>query len=146
MKILIVNGPNINLLGKRNLEHYGKRTLLQINRSIKKNYPEDQIEFYQSNIEGELIEVIQKAPEKFDGLVINPGGFAHTSIAIRDALEQISIPKVEVHLSNLAAREQFRTIMLTASVCNGYISGFKEDSYIAAIFLIKRFSKLKRLI
>jgi 3-dehydroquinate dehydratase-2 len=138
MKILIINGPNLNLLGKRDSEQYGNRTLQQINSAIKKNFPDDKFKFYQSNVEGELVNEIQSATGKFDGLVINPGGFAHTSVVLRDALEVIEIPKIEVHLSNLAARESFRNIMLTASVCDGYISGFKEDSYIAAVFLLKR--------
>ena len=139
MKILIINGPNLNLLGKRDSEQYGNRTLPQINSTIKKNFPDDKFRFYQSNLEGELVNEIQSAQKKFNGLVINPGGFAHSSVVIHDALELIQIPKIEVHLSNLAARESFRNIMLTASVCNGYISGFREDSYIAAVFLLKRF-------
>jgi 3-dehydroquinate dehydratase-2 len=126
------------MLGKRTAEQYGKKTLTQINSYLQKNFPEDKFKFFQSNIEGELINTIQTAATGFDGLVINPGGFAHTSIAIRDALETQSIPKIEVHLSNLATREKFRGIMLTASVCDGYISGFKENSYIAAIYLLKR--------
>lgn len=138
MRILIINGPNLNLLDKRDPEHYGKMSLTQLNSFISDNFPEDTFEFFQSNIEGELINAIQAAENKFDGLVVNPGGFAHTSVALRDALELVELPKIEVHLSNLAARERFRTTMLTASVCDGYISGFKENSYAAAIFLLKR--------
>ncbi|MEI7812963.1 MAG: type II 3-dehydroquinate dehydratase [Ignavibacteria bacterium] len=138
MKFLILNGPNLNLLGSRDNSRYGSLTLADIELLVKKEYPEDYIEFFQSNHEGELVDKIQKAETCFDGLVINPGGYAHTSVAIKDALDESKIPKVEVHLSNLSARESYRQVCLTASVCNGYLSGFKEKGYLAAVFLIRK--------
>ena len=137
MKILIINGPNLNLLGERSNEFYGSNSLNDLKKNIKQDFPQHNFEFFQSNHEGELIEKIQGANKGFDGLIINPGGYSHTSVAIRDALELISIPKIEVHLSNLAKRENFRHNMLTASNCDGYISGFGEKSYLAAIYLLE---------
>ena len=137
MKILIINGPNLNLLGKRDSSQYGQLTLADIEKLVKKAYKDDVIEFFQSNIEGEIVNAIQKSSSFFDGLIINAGGYSHTSIAIRDALDILKIPKIEVHLSNLAAREEFRHTMITASVCNGYLSGFKEKGYLGAIYLLK---------
>jgi 3-dehydroquinate dehydratase-2 len=137
MKILIINGPNLNLLGKRDSSQYGTLTLDDIEKLVKKTFKDEQIEFFQSNIEGEIVNAIQKSPNYFDGLIINAGGYSHTSVAIRDALDIIKIPKIEVHLSNLAAREDFRQTMITAPVCNGYLSGFKEKGYLAAIYLLK---------
>ena len=138
MKILILNGPNLNLLEKRPVENYGALNLYQIEEIIQKEYPNHQFEFFQSNLEGELIDKIQTANKSFDGLIINPGGYSHTSVAIRDALEICSIPKIEVHISNLASREDFRHTMLTASSCDGYISGFREKSYLGAIYLLEK--------
>ena len=141
MKILVLNGPNLNLLEKRSADNYGSKSLKDIEDIILKEYHNHKFEFFQSNQEGELIDKIQSAHRSFDGLIINPGGFGHTSVAIKDALEICSIPKIEVHISNLASREDFRHNMLTASSCNGYISGFRENSYLGAVFLLE---KLKR--
>ncbi len=139
MKILILNGPNLNKLGKREKTHYGEKTADEINEQIRAEFPEIEFEFFQSNHEGELIDKIQTAEENgFAGIVINPGGYAHTSVAIRDALELAKIPKIEVHLSNLSGREEFRQNLITASACDGYVSGFKEKSYFAAIYLIEK--------
>lgn len=138
MKILILNGPNLNLLDKRPVENYGALTLPQIEETIRKQFPDHQFEFFQSNHEGELIDKIQTANKSFDGLIINPGGYSHTSVAIKDALELCSIPKIEVHISNLASREDFRHTMLTASSCDGYISGFGEKSYVGAIYILEK--------
>lgn len=138
MKFIVINGPNLNLLGKRDANQYGAMTLDSIEQLLKSEFSEDYFEFYQSNLEGELIDRIQKAVSFFDGLIINPGGYSHTSVAIRDALTECQIPKIEVHLSNIASREDFRKISITASVCNGYLSGFKEEGYVAAVFLLKR--------
>src|SRR5690606_15987787 len=99
------------------------------------------IESFQSNIEGEIVEKIQIVDGTFDGLIINPGGYAHTSIAIMDALEMCKIPKIEVHLSHLANREEYRQTLLTAKHTDGYISGFKENSYLAAMYLLQRILK-----
>lgn len=138
MKFIVLNGPNLNLLGKRDANQYGALTLDDIEKLLKSEFPDDYFEFFQSNLEGELIEKIQKAPSYFDGLIINPGGYSHTSVAIRDALTECHIPKIEVHLSNIANREDFRKISLTAAVCSGYLSGFKEEGYVASTFLLKR--------
>ncbi len=136
MKILVINGPNLNLLNNRNNETYGTFSLEQIEVKLINEFPQDQFEFFQSNHEGELITKIQNAADTFDGLIINPGGYSHTSVAIKDALEICTIPKIEVHLSNLPARENFRHTMLTASSCDGYISGFREKSYLGAVYLL----------
>ena len=138
MKIVIINGPNLNLLGERDSTQYGRLNLDDINLKIEEEFPETDLFFFQSNIEGEIINKIQMSTTVFDGMIINPGGYAHTSVAIRDALETCSIPKIEVHLSNIASREEFRHNMITASVCNGYIAGLKELSYISAVFALKK--------
>ncbi len=141
MRVLVINGPNLNLLGKREKNQYGELTLLEIEKLIREEFPEIEFSFFQSNIEGELIDQIQSAPNNYDGLVINPGGYTHTSVAIKDALEIINIPKIEVHLSNLTGREDFRKVQITTPSTNGYISGFRENSYLAAIYLLKKLAK-----
>jgi len=138
MKILVLNGPNLNLLGAREESNYGALTLEEIESLIKSEFPNDNFEFIQSNLEGELVNELQKVESNFQGLMINPGGYAHTSVAIRDALELVNLPKVEVHLSNLSEREDFRHKSITASKTNGYVSGFKELSYLAGVYLLKR--------
>lgn len=138
MKILVINGPNLNLLGKRDKDHYGVLTLESIEAVLNNEFAEIDFDFYQSNLEGELINKIQSAGDVYNGLIINPGGYGHTSVAIKDALEECKIPKIEVHLSHLANREEFRQTLITAKSCNGYISGFKENSYCAAVYLIKK--------
>lgn len=138
MRILILNGPNLNKLGKRREDHYGSLTLSKIEEGIIKEFPEDNFSFFQSNLEGELVTLIQNSEENYDGLIINPGGYTHTSVAIKDALEIIKIPKIEVHLSNLSGREEYRQQQITTQSCNGYISGFKELGYFAAIYLLKK--------
>ena len=138
MRILVLNGPNLNLLGKRDNQHYGDLSLDKLEEILKKEFPKHQFTFFQSNIEGELINQIQNSAEEFDALIINPGGYAHTSVAIRDALADVNMQKIEVHLSHLAKREDFRQNLITATGCDGYISGFKEYSYIAAIYLIEK--------
>ena len=140
MKILVLNGPNLNLLSKRNKNQYGNNDLEQIEALMKKEYPDIDFTFFQSNIEGELVTRIQKADEYYDGLILNPGGYSHTSVAIHDALELCSIPKIEVHLSHLANREEFRQNLVTARKTNGYISGFSENGYLAAVYLILKLS------
>ena len=140
MKILLLNGPNLNLLDKRPTEHYGSLSLKNLEKIIKKEFPNHQFEFFQSNLEGELINKIQSASGAYDGLVFNPGGYSHTSVAIKDALEICTIPKIEVHISNIAKRESFRHSLLTASSCDGYISGFRENSYLAAIYILENIS------
>jgi 3-dehydroquinate dehydratase II len=138
MKILIINGPNLNMLGKRDPEQYGSFSIEDLEQLIQKEFPIHEFTFYQSNIEGELITKIQDSQNNFDGVVINPGGYTHTSVAIKDALEIINIPKIEVHLSLISSREEFRQIMITTQSTDGYISGFKENSYLAAIYLLTK--------
>lgn len=129
-KILIINGPNLNMLGKRNKDHYGTKTLEDIYGMIKK---EDYFtySFFQSNHEGALIDRIQELD--YDGLVINAGAYTHTSIALHDALEIVSVPKVEVHLSDVDNREAFRKTNYIRSVCDKTITNLKEQGYIEAV-------------
>ena len=135
MKILVINGPNLNLLGDREKENYGEITLDAINNDLKNLAGElgAEVEFFQSNTEGEIVDEIQKAKGNFDGIIINPAAYTHTSIALRDALLAVKIPAVEVHLSNIHAREEFRKTSFTAPVCIGQIAGFKKDSYLLAL-------------
>ncbi len=141
MRILVINGPNLNALGTRDKNHYGNLTLNKIENMLVNEFKDIHFTFVQSNSEGEIIDIIQKAGASFIGLIINPGGYAHTSVAIKDALEDCKIIKIEVHLSHLAKRENFRQNLVTASSCDGYISGFKEKSYMAAVFLILKLFK-----
>ena len=131
MKILIVNGPNLNLLGTREPEIYGSLTLDDIKSSLNEYACElgVEIEFYQSNIEGEIVNKIQWAKGNCAGIVINPAAYTHTSVAIRDAISAVAIPAVEVHISNIHNREEFRKNSFIAPVCIGQISGFGLDSY-----------------
>jgi 3-dehydroquinate dehydratase-2 len=126
------------MLGSRDVEKYGSLTLKDIGDKIESEFPTHSFEFFQSNIEGELISKIQTTVDNFDGIIINPGGYAHTSVAIRDALADCSLPKIEVHLSHLANREGFRQVLLTASSCDGYVSGFKENSYLSGVYLLEK--------
>jgi len=138
MKILVLNGPNLNLLKRRDTNHYGNLGLDDIQKILETEFSDDEFHFFQSNQEGELIDKIQSASDNFDALIINPGGYAHSSVAIRDALELANIIKIETHLSNLSSRESFRQNLITASACDGYISGFQEKSYLAAVYLAKK--------
>lgn len=131
MKILVINGPNLNLLGTREPEVYGSLTLEDINIALC-DYAKElgvEIEFYQSNIEGEIVDKIQWAKGNCDGIVINPAAYTHTSVAIRDAISAVSLPAVEIHISNIHNREDFRKNSFIAPVCIGQISGFGLDSY-----------------
>jgi len=134
-KILVIHGPNLNLLGKREPQIYGKATLESINGKInawgKKN--NITIEIAQSNHEGEIVDIIGKTKGKYELLVINPAAYTHTSVAIRDAISAIGIPTIEVHLSNIYAREEFRHTSVIAPVCCGGIYGFGEHSYILGL-------------
>jgi 3-dehydroquinate dehydratase-2 len=145
MKVILLNGPNLNLLNSRNKEVYGDFDLSKIISLITSNFPEIAFDSFQSNNENELILKIQHAPQFYDGLIINPGGLSHSSISLRDALELCKIPKVEVHLSNISSREDFRKTSITASVCDGYISGFKHVSYLAAFYTISQLIKEKAI-
>lgn len=141
MKILIINGPNLNLLGLRDRTVYGELTLDEINSELIKEFPQVQFQFFQANDEGSIIDKIQSS-QNFDGLIINPGGYSHTSVAIKDALDLIKIPKIEVHLSNLSKRESYRQNLITASSCDGYISGIKHYGYFAAVYSILKLSEI----
>lgn len=134
MKILILNGPNLNLLGTREPDIYGSETLDDIEGLIKKNFPGVTFRFVQSNHEGVLVDEIQNAVANgFGAIVANWAAFTHTSVAIHDALVQLSIPKAEVHLSNIHAREEFRERSLTGRAMNGIITGFGPDSYLLGV-------------
>lgn len=137
IKILVINGANLNKLGSRDKINYGSLTLDQLNTLIKNEFNKLDFTFFQSNLEHELVNKINEA-SCYDGIIINPGGFTHTSVAIRDALENIKIPKIEVHLSNLASREEFRNTLLTTSKCDGCISGFKEISFLSAVYTLTK--------
>lgn len=131
MKILVLNGPNLNLLGIREKEHYGAVSLSEIEKKLKQKAKNLKVslEFFQTNYEGALVEKIQKAKGKFDGILINPAAFTHTSVALRDALLAVGIPFVEVHLSNIYKREEFRQHSLLSDLAIGVISGFGALSY-----------------
>jgi 3-dehydroquinate dehydratase-2 len=138
MKILVIHGPNLNMLGKREPEYYGSETLLDINQQLIKLAATAnlEIETFQSNIEGELVSKIQEAgnpDQQTQGIILNAGAYTHTSIALRDAISSIKVPVIEVHLSNIHAREDFRHTSMIAAVCKGQISGFAAKSYILAL-------------
>ena len=132
IRVLVIHGPNLNLLGRREPEFYGKITIEGINKKLKEiaKKKKASLEIFQSNHEGEIVDKIGRAKDKFDALLINPAPYTHTSVAIRDAILATDIPAVEVHLSNIYAREDFRHISLIASVAKGQISGFGIDSYL----------------
>ena len=138
MNLLIINGPNLNLLGQRDATIYGSDTLADVNAYITDRNKDDKIDFFQSNHEGAIIDKIHEAMPVYDGIIINPGAYAHYSYAIRDAIEACSIPVVEVHLSNIEEREEFRRTSVTAPVCTKMISGLGKDSYLRAIESLRR--------
>jgi 3-dehydroquinate dehydratase-2 len=135
MKILVVHGPNLNLLGIREPAVYGSMTLKEINRMLLELGSElgCEISIVQSNCEGTLVDAIQSASGKFDGILINPAAYTHTSVAIRDAISAVAIPTVEVHLSNIHSREDFRAKSFVAPIALGQISGFGADSYLLGL-------------
>lgn len=143
MNIYMISGPNLNMLGKRDSKLYGSLTLEELYQLILESFPDHRFSFYQSNHEGQIIDMIHAlSDEPYDALIINPGGYTHTSIAIRDALELLSIPKIEVHLSNIEKREQFRKTDLIKDVCDQRFMGKKEKSYIEAIeYIIKTYQR-----
>ena len=135
MRILFLNGPNLNLLGQREPEVYGKTTLAEIEQTVTKRAEKlgATIEFRQSNLEGELVSWIQAAKGQFERIVLNAAAYTHTSIAIRDAISAVGIPTIEIHLSNVHAREEFRHKSLIAPVCVGQIAGFGAYSYVLGL-------------
>jgi len=135
MKILIINGPNLNLLGSREKNIYGSMTLNDINTIVMEKFRDSStvFEFFQSNSEGDIISKIQHAVSNYDGIVINPGAYSHYSIAILDAIRSISIPVIEVHISNIFSREEYRKKSVTAEGCVGFICGFGYYGYVLAV-------------
>ena len=133
MKILIINGPNLNLLGKREPDIYGHQSFEDFLEELRSEFAEIEIAYFQSNIEGEIIDIIHLAGFEVNGILLNAGGYTHTSVAIGDSISAINSPVVEVHISNILARESFRHTSLIAAVCAGSISGFGLDGYRLAI-------------
>jgi len=139
MQILIINGPNLNLLGKREPEIYGRETLKDLQVRLRKRFPKIGFEFFQSNIEGELVNALHRAFEgTFGGVIINPGAFTHYSYALRDAVAALKVPVVEVHLSNIYGREEFRRVSVIAPVCKGVITGFGLKGYELAVRVLSQ--------
>ena len=129
MKLLILNGPNLNLQGRRDKEVYGAESFEEYIPRLRAQYPDVVIDYAQSNVEGELINALHKAEGEYDGVLFNAGGYTHTSVALRDAIDAISVPVIEIHISNVAAREEFRHTSLIGATCIGTIAGFGLDSY-----------------
>ena len=133
MKIQIINGPNINLLGKREPSIYGARSFEDYLVELKERFPQVEMEYYQSNVEGEMINKIHEVGFDYDGIVLNAGAYTHTSIALQDAIRAVSVPTIEVHISNVHHREEFRHRSMISCACVGVICGFGLDSYRLAI-------------
>ena len=142
-KIIILNGPNLNLLGVREKEKYGELTLEYIEKNCKEfaNKNDIDLSLFQSNIEGEIVEIIQKSRNEQHGLVINAGGYTHTSVAIHDALKILTIPIIELHITNIYNREEFRHKSLISNIAKGIICGFGSDGYIMALQSMKKILK-----
>lgn len=135
MKILLINGANLNMLGVREPDKYGSESLADIEAEVIAKGQELNVEIhtYQSNIEGEIVDIIQKARGVYDGILINAGGYTHTSVVIRDAISAVNIPTIEIHMTNIHAREEFRHTSLLSGVCCGIVVGFGAKSYILAL-------------
>ena len=133
MKIQIINGPNLNLLGKREKDIYGEVDFEKFLKLLKEHFEDVEIEYFQSNVEGEIINKIHEIGFNYNGIVLNAGGYTHTSVAIADAISSVKAPVVEVHISNVFAREEYRHVTLIGPKCRGSISGFGLDSYRLAI-------------
>lgn len=145
MQIEIINGPNLNLLGKREPEKYGHSSFEDYLLVLKSRYPDITFTYFQSNIEGEIINEIQKSGFSYDGIILNAGGYTHTSVAITDAIAAVTTPVTEVHITNISAREDFRHTSLIGRTCAGSISGFGLDSYRLAVeaLIEMKYSKKK---
>lgn len=137
MRIQIINGPNINLLGKREPSIYGSVTFEDYLAGLCEMYKDIEISYFQSNIEGEMIDCIQRTGFEVDGIILNAGAYTHTSIALQDAIRSVTAPVIEVHISNVHSRESFRHVSLIACACKGVICGFGLDSYRLAIEALK---------
>ena len=137
MKISIINGPNLNLLGKRETDIYGSTSFDDFFKNIVSNFPDVDFDYYQSNVEGEIVTMIQKAKDVFDGIIINAAGYTHTSVAILDALLAIKLPAIEVHITNIYNREEFRKKSLISEAAKGIICGFGVNGYIMALDSMK---------
>ena len=133
MKIQIINGPNLNLLGKREPEIYGNSSFDDFFKTLQQLFPSHELSVFQSNVEGELVNKLQEVGFSYDGIILNAGAYTHTSVALHDCIQAISTPVVEVHISNIYAREEFRHHSLISSVCKGSICGFGLDSYKLAL-------------
>lgn len=129
MKLLILNGPNLNLQGRRDKSVYGAESFEEFIPRLRTLYPAIEIDYTQSNIEGELIDALHNAEGKYNGILFNAGGYTHTSVALRDAIDAVSVPVIEIHISNVSAREEFRHTSLIGATCVGTIAGFGLDSY-----------------
>jgi 3-dehydroquinate dehydratase II len=137
MKIQIINGPNLNLLGKREPSVYGNQSFEDFFETLKKRFADLELHYYQSNVEGELVNKLHEIGFTFDGIIINAGAYTHTSVAIHDALGAIKTPAVEVHISNVYAREEFRHKSLITSKCIGMLTGFGMEGYSLALMFLK---------
>ena len=139
MKVLILNGPNLNLLGIRETEIYGKQDFLSYFNKLKEAYNDIQLDYYQSNVEGEIINKLHEVGFSYDGIILNAGGYTHTSVSIHDAIAAINTPVLEVHISNIYAREEFRHTSLISKVCVGTIAGLGLEGYkLAMDFFAKK--------
>lgn len=133
MKILIINGANLNMLGRREVDIYGRESFEDFLEALRLRYATHTIDYYQSNIEGELVDALQRAEGRYDGIILNAGGYTHTSVVIRDAMSAIATPVVEVHISSILAREEFRHTSMLAPAAKGTIMGFGLESYRLAV-------------
>jgi 3-dehydroquinate dehydratase-2 len=138
MKIQVINGPNLNLLGKREPSVYGSASFEDFFLTLKQRYPDIELHYYQSNVEGEIVNKLHETGFSFDGIIINAGAYTHTSVAIHDAIGAIQTPVVEVHISNVYAREEFRHKSLITSKCAGMLTGFGLEGYALAIEYFKQ--------
>lgn len=136
LRILIINGPNLNLLGKREPEIYGKVSFEDYFKKLKKDFPKVKLEYFQSNTEGEIIDKLHKVGFSYDGIVLNAGGYTHSSVSIADAVASIKTPVIEVHISNPYLREKFRHVSLIAPKCKGSLAGLGLEGYRLAIELL----------
>lgn len=137
MKIIIINGPNLNLLGKREPSVYGNQSMEEYLPKLRAMYADADIEYYQSNVEGELVDKLQEVGFAYDGIVLNAGAYTHTSIVLQDCIRAIAVPVVEVHISNVNNREEYRRHSMIAPACIGTIQGFGMDSYRLAVEALK---------